>query len=286
MTTALQLRPEQQQAELGMVRAEPAPINFGDLLALSKELVKTGFLPDHIKTDGQCAAIILTGRELGMEPMRALRSLQMVKGKVVENADSQLARFKQDGGRAIWKELSDTKAVLWLQHPNGDEHTETFTMADAERAGLTKVSHKGEPSMFAKYPKPMLRSRAITAGMKSLGWEGGVGNYDPAEAAEFAPQVRVTPPTAEAAAVAPGTTNGDGDETGEAPSEKQVQFFTKLLASHVFTDEEREKGRAAMMRATKLQATDLIDRAKAELERRKALEQQEATAEEREEATV
>lgn len=154
---------------------------FGELMLLAKELVPTGFLPEHIKTPGQAVAIILTGRELGMPPMRALRSLMLVKGKVTEAADSILARFKSDGGRATFVKLTETEAVLKLVHRNGDEHTETFTLADADRAGLTRASSRGEPSMYSKHPKAMLRSRVITAGLKSIGWEGGAGTYDPDE---------------------------------------------------------------------------------------------------------
>jgi uncharacterized protein (DUF3820 family) len=150
-------------------------VDYTALMALSRELVPTGFLPEHIKTPGQAVAIILTGRELGMAPMRALRSLIMVKGKVTENADSQLARFKSDGGRAKFTTLDEQSAVLALTHPNGDTHTETFTLEDAKRAGL--LSSMG----WQKFPKAMLRSRAITAGLKSVGWEGGTGVYDPAE---------------------------------------------------------------------------------------------------------
>jgi hypothetical protein len=168
--------------ELQVHDADQAPaieraneVDYGGLLALARELVPTGFLPDHIKTPGQAVAIILTGRELGMLPMRALRSLTMVKGKVVENADSQLARFKADGGRSKWITLDETKAVLWLKMRNGDETTSTFTLEDARRAELLNNSS------WKKYPKAMLRSRAITQGLKDLGWEGGVGAYDPEE---------------------------------------------------------------------------------------------------------
>ena len=121
-----------------------------------------------------------------MAPMRALRSLQMVKGKVTESADSQLARFKSDGGRAVFRELTETCAVLWLKHPNGDQHEETFSIEDARKAGLVSSG------MYAKFPKAMLRSRAITAGLKSVGWEGGSGVYDPAELSEpSAPVVQI-----------------------------------------------------------------------------------------------
>lgn len=149
--------------------------SFGEMVQMGEQLVRTGFLPAHLRTGAQVAAVILTGRELGMEPMRAVRSLSLVKGKVIESADSQLARFKADGGRATFKTLTETEAVLWLRHPNGDEHTESFTMQDARNAGLAGSD------TYKKFPKAMLRSRVITAGLKSVGWEGAIGNYDPDE---------------------------------------------------------------------------------------------------------
>lgn len=173
-----------------------AALSLEQTFALAAQLVPSGMLPEHIKKPGQAVAIILAGQELGMPPMRALRSLNLVKGKVTENADSQLARFKTDGGRAIWKQLDEKIAVLYLKHPNGDEHTETFTFADAEKAGLTRPVRSGEPSMFTKFPKAMLRSRAITAGLKSIGWEGGAGTYDPSELAIEASATVVTSPAA------------------------------------------------------------------------------------------
>ena len=176
-STALQVHEESEAPALARV----SDVDYSGLLALSKELVLTGFLPDHIKTPGQAVAIILAGRELGMQPMRALRSLRMVKGNVTESADSQLARFKSDGGRATFKVFDDTQAVLWLKHRNGDEHTETFALEDAKRAGLLSNSS------WQKYPKAMLRSRAITAGLKSIGWEGGSGVYTAEELGVIVP---------------------------------------------------------------------------------------------------
>jgi hypothetical protein len=142
---------------------------------MGDQLRRTGFLPSHIKDGISFAAIVLMGRELGMGTMAACRKLQVIKGTVTERADSQLARFKTCGGRAQFKELSEQRAVLVLRHPNGDEHTETFSIEDAKRAGLASNDN------YAKHPKAMLRSRAITAGLKSIGWEGAVGIYDPDE---------------------------------------------------------------------------------------------------------
>lgn len=149
-------------------------MSFADMVTMGDQLVRTGFLPEHIKNGVQFAAIVLDGRERGMLPMRAIRALQMVKGKVCESADSQLARFKADGGHASFTRLDDDGAVLWLRHPNGDEHTETWGPEDSKKAGLAGGMH-------GKFPRAMFRSRAITAGLKSVGWEGSVGTYDPAE---------------------------------------------------------------------------------------------------------
>ncbi len=148
---------------------------------MGDQLRRTGFLPAHIKDGVSFAAIVLMGRELGMGTMAACRKLQVIKGTVTERADSQLARFKSAGGRAEFKELSETRAVLILRHPNGDQHTETFTIEDAKRAGLASNDN------YNKHPKAMLRSRAITAGLKSIGWEGAVGIYDPDEVSESEP---------------------------------------------------------------------------------------------------
>jgi hypothetical protein len=190
MGTALAVRHEEQgTAVVGRgdrALSGIAPMNFEQIVQMGEALVRTGFLPDHIKNGAQAAAIIMTGQELGMAPMRSIRSLQMVKGKVVESADSQLARFKADGGHSAFRRLDEDGAVLFLRHPNGDEHEESFTAEDAQAAGLLGKE------MYGKFRKAMLRSRAITAALKSIGWEGGVGNYDPSEAIAFAPATAVT----------------------------------------------------------------------------------------------
>jgi hypothetical protein len=174
MTNAIATRPQQGiTARVDVLEG----VTFADLVGMGEQLARTGFLPDHIKTGPQFAAIVMTGRELGMAPMRAIRSFHMVKGKVVEDAASQLARFKSAGGRATFDHLDDVKAVLTLTHPNGDKHTETWTIEDAKKAGLTS-------GLVGKFPRAMMRSRVITAGLKSLGWEGAVGAYDPSELVE------------------------------------------------------------------------------------------------------
>lgn len=169
---------ETTDAEIVKYEQPLPPTHVADLPALmqlASQLVPTGFLPDHIRTPGQAVAIILSGRELGIGPMLALRSIYMVKGKIELSADLQLSLFKRDGGKAQFTELTEQRATLKLTHPNGDVHTEAFTADDAKRAGLNGDN-------WRKYPKAMLRSRVITAGLKSLGFEPKMsGCYAPGE---------------------------------------------------------------------------------------------------------
>lgn len=171
------VRPEQAIAlrPHGALVPHAQPDDYRGLMGLAKELCSTGFLPVAVKTPAQAVAIILTGKELGLGPMQSLRSISIIQGKPELAADLQLSIFHRDGGRSKWLELTETRAVLWLRHPNGDEHRETFSMDDARRAGLANGQN------WQKYPKAMLRSRAITAGLKSIGFEPLAGAYAPGE---------------------------------------------------------------------------------------------------------
>lgn len=189
------------------------PDDYAGLMALAKELVTTNFLPIAIKTPAQAVAIILTGRELGLPPMQSLRSICIIQGKPELSADLQLSIFHRDGGRSKWLTLTATEAKLLLKHPNGDEHTEVFTMDDAKRAGLASGQN------WQKYPKAMLRSRAITAGLKSIGFEPLTGAYAPGEIGgpeTVEPEPGEVIPEAQAASVAPQQLTPPSDTTPPA----------------------------------------------------------------------
>lgn len=152
---------------------------FAHMRDLAASLVASGFLPKAINTPEKAIAVMLAGRELGVGPMIALRSIHIIDAKPVVAADLLLARFKADGGRAEFVELTDKIAKLSLQHPNGDKHVESFTIDMAKEAQLLGKDN------WKKHAKAMLRSRVITAALKSIGYEPTAGVYTPDEAEEF-----------------------------------------------------------------------------------------------------
>lgn len=163
-------REDRQRAALLTPEAE-----LESLLRLAQMMLESGFMPKALKTPAQVVTVILAGRELGIPPMMSIRSIGIIDGKPVLMADLLLGAFKRAGGRSKFRRLDENVAELYLRHPNGDEHVETFTIQHATRAGLM---HKDN---WKKYPKAMLRSRVITAGLKSIGWEPAAGIYDPEE---------------------------------------------------------------------------------------------------------
>lgn len=155
--------------------AAAAPLNWDAELRGASFLVKSGLCPTAIKTPEAALFVILAGRDLGLSPVAALRNVTVIQGKIEVAADMQLALFHRAGGRSKWLEITATRAALQLSAPWLDApHTSEFTAQDATRAGLTGDN-------WRKYPKAMLRSRAITQGLKDVGYDATAGVYAPGE---------------------------------------------------------------------------------------------------------
>lgn len=153
-----------------------APIAWDQELRGAQYLFKSGLCPASIKSPEAALFIILAGRDLGLAPVAALRNIHVIQGKVEVSADMQLALFARAGGSFRWVALSDTEAALELRAPwMAAPHVSRWTMQDAQRAKLDGGDN------WKKYPKAMLRSRAITAGLKDVGFDATAGVYAPGE---------------------------------------------------------------------------------------------------------
>lgn len=149
------------KAESIVVREEPT-LALPDIFRLAGELQKAqGFLPKHLQNPGQIAAVVLAGQELGIPPMASIRGIKLVMGNVTLDASLQLAVMARGGVRFKWLEQTDKVARLWLQRPGFEPHEQTFTIEDAQRAGVLSND------TWKKYPAAMLRARCVSAAGKA-----------------------------------------------------------------------------------------------------------------------
>lgn len=153
-----------QNTDYSPTTSFPTLAEWEFMMQLGQALVKTGFMPKGVDTAEKAAAIMMKGRELGIPPMEAIANISIINGKPTLQAKLMMALVKRAYGRdAIWVEETNDKFAKVGYRRGNKAYFMTFTMDDAERAGLTRPSRSGEPSMYTKYPGPMLRSRCISA---------------------------------------------------------------------------------------------------------------------------
>jgi len=151
------------------------------LFRLADELLPSGMLPDHLQNSGAVVAVILAGRELGLGPMASIRSIHLVKGKVVIDAAAQLALLHRAGIRSRWREKTGSVAALELSRNGHDWRVFSYTIEQARIAGLI-----GSP-VWKKHPGAMLRARCVSSAARAYAPEILMGCYTPGEAAEIDP---------------------------------------------------------------------------------------------------
>lgn len=132
-----------------------------------------------VRTPDQAMALMLISQAEGMHPAIAARDYHVINGKPTLKADAMLARFQAAGGTVKWSEYTDTAVSAVVSHPAGGSVEIGWTIAMAEKAGLTK-----NPT-WRQYPRQMLRARVISEGIRTVFPGVAVGVYTPEEAADF-----------------------------------------------------------------------------------------------------
>jgi len=103
--------------------------------------------------------IMLAARELGIPCMQALNGgLNIINGKVELSARMMSALIRKAGHQILIKDSSDTACTLMgVRCHTGESATASFTLVDAQKAGLVKPG-----GGWTKFPKDMLFARALS----------------------------------------------------------------------------------------------------------------------------
>ena len=104
-------------------------------------LVKSGFLPQSVKTPEQAIAIAMTAKELGIGMMEGFRSINVIQGKPTISPQLMLAlanRTKQLENIKI--NANDERCIVTVTRKGRDPHSETFGVKEATALGLLRDS--------------------------------------------------------------------------------------------------------------------------------------------------
>lgn len=153
------------------------PATFDGMMKQADVLAKSGLLPQTVKTGAAAAAIMLAGRELGIPPMQAFRTIYVVKGNVSLSAQLMAALVLRAGHSYELLENSNTRCAIKFMRRGGATYTHEFTLDDAKRAGLVNGDN------WQRYPKAMLWSRCMSAGIRAYMPDVIMGMYTPEELA-------------------------------------------------------------------------------------------------------
>lgn len=149
------------------------------LKMLSQFAREAGLVPPNL-TLPQCMAILQAGRELGLQPLQSLRMMGFVQGRLVMSVQLQLGLFYQKGGCVVEVKEDATSCTVILER-NGRRIQCSYTMEDAVKAGLIRPG-----SSWEKYPRQMLRWRAIGDALRLLAPDIVMGLLSPEEAEAIA----------------------------------------------------------------------------------------------------
>ncbi|GGW68211.1 recombinase RecT [Streptomyces griseoloalbus] len=173
---------------LPAARTAPAFVAPGGALSLAHmspqeawqfcaSLAESPLLPDAYRR--QPASVLWAmeyGRALGLDVVTTITTIHVIKGKPTQSADLMLGRARSAGHRVRIKS-ERTRCVVRIQRADDpdDESVVEWTLDDAVTAGLCTLQKDGRPysrddknrpQPWERFPRAMLRARAIAEAVR------------------------------------------------------------------------------------------------------------------------
>ncbi len=129
-----------------------------DAHKLATAVASTQMIPKHFQgKPDECAAAMLYGASLGLDPMQSVRQIYVVHGQAALYARAMVA-LVLGAGHEVWTVESSDQAVTVAARRRSTEHVEqaTWTFERAKKAGYTNNSK------YQTDPQAMLYSKAAS----------------------------------------------------------------------------------------------------------------------------
>lgn len=164
------------------VKAQQMLAEVQAMNALVSELSKTKYY--STKSPGEILAICVAAQQLGVSPFLAINGdMYSLNGKV-ELSARLMNRLIRQAGHSIQRDPKSDDKICILhgkRSDNGETWTESFSMEEAAKAGLSKGAS------WTKFPRDMLFARALSRLARQLFPDVIAGTYVQGEISEAPP---------------------------------------------------------------------------------------------------
>jgi hypothetical protein len=186
----------------------------------------------------QAFTLMLLAQAEGLPMISAIRRFHIIEGKPSMRADAMQAEFQRHGGVLRWVVTTDAEVQAEFSHPSHQPQPITvhITLKDMIDKGIAQ-GFKGMKDNWRKFPRQMLRARAISEGVRMVDPGIVVGIYTPEEVQDFAPSIDVLPPVPEHHAVHHNNDTGHGSGAYAEPDD--VKAYQGFIESEVVDVNQR-----------------------------------------------
>jgi len=220
-----------QTGNVGSALIREAAAVMSDAHALAKAVASTQMIPKHFQgKPDECAAAMLYGASLGLDPMQSVRQIYVVHGQAALYARAMVA-LVMGAGHSVWTVESTDELVTVAAQRRGSQHVEqsTWTFERAKKAGYTNNDK------YRTDPQAMLYSKAASEVCRKIAPDvlSGVYAVEELQMERFDEPSAPAAPTSAAdrmrAAIRPQVTaeqvapEQPGTEAGPVPGETAVE---------------------------------------------------------------
>lgn len=150
------------------VRHANAIVTFEEMERMATAFAKSNLF--GVKTTEAALSLLMIAQAEGIHPALAVMEYDIIEGKPARKAERLLARFQLSGGKVEWITLTDKAVKAKFSHPQGSQCEIEWTIEMAQRIKYyTKDGWKPLSGKYnwQSYPRPMLRSRVISEGVRT-----------------------------------------------------------------------------------------------------------------------
>lgn len=196
---------------------------------LAKQVVSSGLAPSDLRKPQDALVILMTGAELGLRPMEALRGIYVVNGRPTLKADLMVALVRKSPECEYFTrtEMNNERCTYETKRSDQPQPQEyTYTIEQAHNAGLT------DKDVWEKYPDRMLRARAASALAREEYPEVLLGLYTPEEASSIDDDPETDPVVAEVVEDDAAQPEPTGETAEPEPSDDAVADASSAVAAN------------------------------------------------------